>query len=123
MACRMPADQAETHVDDGITLPDVRQELVTQTLALTGTLDNTCSYRKTRLNNIIDSRLILGSQSTCNIDELHCSWDGFHRTVYLRKYGESAVRNRNNARIWLDSTERKVCSFGRNFLEQGVEQG
>ena len=91
--------KASQHVDDGIGLTDVTQELVSQTLAPAGALD--------QARDVDD--LDRGGHDACGVDE-------------FGKFVESLVGHRDDADVRLDGAEREVCRlcFG---IRQAVEQG
>ena len=78
--------EAAEHVDDGVSLTDIGQKLVAQSLALARTL-----------------------HEAGNINNLHSGGYDTSRMYQLGQLGESVIGNRDNAHIGLDCTERKVC--------------
>ena len=92
--------EAAHHVDDGVHLADVGQELVAESLPLAGSLDQ-----------------------PGDIDELHPGGDQFLRTGNGGEFGQPLIGHRHDARVGLDRAERIVGGFGLGIGHQGIEQG
>ena len=86
-------------MDNGIRLPDVGQELVAQTRALAGTLDQTGNVHK-----LDDGRRL------------------FVRLIHLGQLVQPLIRHRHHAHIGVDGAERIVCALCAG-VGNGIEQG
>ena len=90
--------KAADHVDDGVGLPDVGQELVAQTLALAGAL-----HQAGDVHELDDRRGLLV------------------RLVHLRQLVQPLVRHRHHAHVGVDGAERIVGAL-RAGVGDGIEQ-
>ena len=91
--------KAADHVDDGVGLPDVGQELVAQARALAGAL-----------------------HQACDIHELDDGGGLFVGFVHLGQLVQPLVRNRHHAHVGVDGAEGVVGALGAG-VGDGVEQG
>ena len=91
--------KAADHVDDGVGLPDVGQELVAQALALAGAL-----HQSGDVHEFDDRRGLL------------------IRLIHLRQLVQPLVRHRYHAHVGVDGAERIVGALGAG-VGDGVEQG
>ena len=91
--------EAAQHVDDGIRLADVGQELVAQSLTLAGAL-----------------------HESCNVDNLHRGGHYAPRVHQLSELSEPLIGHGDDAHVGLDSTEGEVCRL-RLGVRQTVEEG
>ena len=91
--------KAADHVDDGVRLADVGQELVAQALALAGALDKAGDVHE------LDDRrgLLLG-------------------LIHLRQLVQPLVRHGHHAHVGVDGAEGVVGALGPG-VGDGVEQG
>jgi len=80
--------EATDYMDYSVTLTDVTKEFVAKTFALACAL-----YQSGNVYNLASSR------------------NNTSRMYYLCELCQSLVRNGDNAKVWLDSTERKVGSL------------
>ena len=90
--------EAADHMDDGVDLADMRQELVAQALALGRALDQ-----------------------SGDVDELDGGGGELVGLVHLRELVQPRVGDRNHADVGLDGTERIVGGLGAG-VGDGVEQ-
>ncbi|MNW46630.1 hypothetical protein D3C74_239360 [compost metagenome] len=81
--------EAADHMNDGIHLADVRQELVAKTLALART-----------------------AHQSGDIDKFKCRRNRAVRNDQFGQLVESLVRHLNHADVWIDRTKRIVGGFG-----------
>ena len=91
--------KAAHHMDDGVGHADVAQELVAQTLAAGGTLDQTGDVHK-----------------------LDDSGGGLLGVVHLGQLVQTVVRHRHHAHVGVDGAEGVVGALGAG-VGDGVEQG
>ena len=80
------------NVNDSFNISYVPQELVAQTFAFAGTLDQ-----------------------TCDVAELDGGVDGLFRIVDLREPGYSLIWNGHYADVWLDGAKGVVCRLGSSL--------
>ena len=91
--------KAADHVDDGVGLPDVGQELVAQALALAGAL-----HQSGDVHEFDDRRGLL------------------IRLIHLRQLVQPLIWHRYHAHVGVDGAERIVGALGAG-VGDGVEQG
>ena len=84
--------KAADHVDNGVTLADVREELVSEALALAGALDE-----------------------AGNVDEFDDCGRDFLRMVQISELFQALVRNGDDADVRVNGTERIICSLRSCF--------
>ena len=86
--------KAADHVDNCVTLADIREELVSEALALAGALDE-----------------------AGNVDELDDCGRDFLRMVQISELFQALVRNGDDADVRVNGTERIICSLRSCFGE------
>ena len=98
--CDVIVLEAAQHVSDCINLADMRQELVTEALALGCT-----------------------AHQTGDIDEGQPGRNGFRALTDLGKLVEARIRHAHFADVRLDGAKRVVGRLGRRSLRQRIEEG
>ena len=91
--------EATQHVNDGIRLANVGQELVAQAFALAGAL-----------------------HQTGNVDNLHRSGYDTPRMNYFGQFLQTFVGNGDDAHVGLDGTKRKIGSLSLS-VAQAIKEG
>ena len=92
--------ETSDHLDDGIALPDVGQELVSEPLSLGSAL-----------------------HKAGNVIKLHRRRHGLERFRHLNKLVQPRVRHGDHADVGLDRAKRKVGCLRLSVLADGVEHG